>query len=69
MEIEVAAIGGIVTPKRVPAAAYRVTDNPEFARLLYATALTAQATNRAIIIQMRGALGTYPRMDRIWLAE
>lgn len=51
------------------AAAYRVSDNPEFAKLFYSTALAAQTTKRKVTIQMRGTINGYLKFDRIWLAE
>ena len=51
------------------AAAYRMTDNPAFANLFYSTALAAQASGRAVTIQMRGTESGYLQFDRIWLAE
>lgn len=50
------------------ATAYKLDDNPEFAKLFYATALTAQASNRNVVIQMRGNQSGYLKFDRIWLA-
>ena len=49
------------------AAAFPVSDNPEFAKMFYSTALSAQATNRNISIQMHGVYGGYLKFDRIWL--
>jgi hypothetical protein len=49
------------------AAAYRVSDNPEFAKLFYSTALAAQASGRDITMQLRGEVGGYLKFDRIWL--
>ena len=51
------------------AAAYKVNDNPEFAKLFYSTALAAQASKRKVSIQMRSTLNGYLKFDRIWLAE
>ncbi len=51
------------------AAAYKVDNNPEFAKLFYSTALAAQASGRNILIQMYGTQNGYPQFDRIWLAE
>lgn len=51
------------------AAAVRITDNPEFAKLFYSTALAAQASQRNVQIQMRGTISGYMKVDRIWLAE
>ncbi|MBW8184273.1 hypothetical protein [Shewanella nanhaiensis] len=51
------------------AAAVFITENPEFAKLFYSTALAAQASQRNVQIQMRGTLSGYMKADRIWLAE
>ncbi|WP_064791904.1 hypothetical protein [Shewanella woodyi] len=51
------------------AAAVLITQNPEFAKLFYSTALAAQASQRNVTIQMRGTIGGYMKADRIWLAE
>ncbi|GAA0340473.1 hypothetical protein GCM10009092_01210 [Bowmanella denitrificans] len=50
------------------AAAFKIDNNPEFARLFYSTALSAQATSRPVSIQMIGTEGGYLKFDRIWLA-
>jgi hypothetical protein len=47
----------------------RVSDNPEFAKLFYSTALAAQASKRNVSVQMRGTIRGYLKIDRIWLAE
>ena len=51
------------------AAVVLVSENPEFAKLFYSTALSAQATKRKITIQMRGTHSGYLKADRIWLPE
>ena len=50
------------------AAAFQVADNPDFAKLFYATALAAQTSGRAVTLQMRGSINGYLKFDRIWLA-
>lgn len=50
------------------AAAYNMSDNPDFAKLFYSTALAAQASGRDVTIQMRGNQSGYLKFDRIWLA-
>lgn len=50
------------------AAAYLTTNNPEFAKMLYSTALAAQASGRDINIQMRGVVQGFLQIDRVWLA-
>jgi len=49
------------------AAALPVSENPEFAKMFYSTALAAQASDRSITIQMRKNYGGYLQADRIWL--
>lgn len=49
------------------AAIVSVSENLEFAKLFYSTALTAQASGRDVSIQMRGTLSGYMKADRIWL--
>lgn len=51
------------------AAAISITENPEFAKLFYSTALAAQASGRPITMQMRGELWGYTKIDRIWLDD
>ncbi len=51
------------------AAAFLMTDAPEFAKLLYSTALAAQSTGRNIKLQMRDTVSGYLKIDRIWLDE
>lgn len=42
---------------------------PDFAKLLYSTALSAQATGRKISLQMHSASQGYLEADRIWLSK
>lgn len=53
----------------VSAAAYSVSTNSEFAKLFYSTALSAQATDRNVSIQMHEVQSGYLKFDRIWLAK
>lgn len=46
---------------------YPTYANPDFARMLYATLLAAQAQNRDVTVQMRKVNGGYLSIDRIWL--
>lgn len=50
------------------AGSYVIDDNPEYAKMLYSTALTAQASGRNISIQMREVRSGYLKIDRIWLS-
>lgn len=49
------------------AAAFRVSNNPDFAKMFYSTALAAQASGRKVAIQMRGVESGYLAFDRVWL--
>jgi len=51
------------------AAAIKISDNEGFAKFFYSTALAAQSSKRDVTIQMRGNVGSYLKIDRIWLAE
>ncbi|MEM7765650.1 MAG: hypothetical protein AAF290_16410 [Pseudomonadota bacterium] len=51
------------------AAGYRITDNPDIAKILYSTMLAGQSLNATVTIQMRGTTAGYVRIDRIWLDE
>ena len=54
---------------RINAAAFLLSDNVDFGKLLYSTLLSAQASNREVTVQMRGDYSGYVVIDRIWLAE
>lgn len=60
---------GITGVSSYGAAIYRVTDNPEYARALYATLLAAQARGATISVQLWGTHDGYLKMDRIWIYE
>ncbi|WP_335899893.1 hypothetical protein [Shewanella algae] len=49
------------------AAAVPISENPEFAKLFYSTALSANLGQRNVSIQMRGEVAGYLKIDRIWL--
>jgi len=49
------------------AAAFRVSNNPDFAKMFYSTVLAAQASGRKVVIQMRGIESGYLAFDRVWL--
>jgi len=46
---------------------YQTDASPEFAKMLYATLLSAQAQNRDVQMQMRKVIGGYLVIDRIWI--
>ena len=51
------------------AGSFQIDAQPEYAKLLYSTALAAQATGRPVSVQMRSVQSGYLKIDRIWLAE
>ncbi|KLN65644.1 hypothetical protein ZX61_08570 [Vibrio sp. VPAP30] len=51
------------------AGSVKISDNPDFAKLFYSTALTALSTGKKVSVQMRGNEGGYPNIDRIWLEQ
>ncbi len=57
------------SPTNANATVYPLSENPDFAKLFYSTALAAQASGRNIAIQMRGTKDGYLKFDRIWLSE
>jgi hypothetical protein len=59
---------GVAATQR-SAAAILVDENPEFAKMFYSTALSAQATKRKISVQLRGVHSGYLKIDRIWLEQ
>lgn len=48
------------------AAIFKITENPDFAKMLYSTILAAKSQDRSVIIQMRGVTSGYLTIDRIW---
>ncbi|MBA4722846.1 hypothetical protein ACRYJU_06925 [Alloalcanivorax xenomutans] len=57
-------IGGV---SKFVAGAVSYKDKPEFASYFYSTALAAQTTDNDVKIQMRGTVGGYLKIDRIWV--
>lgn len=55
------------TITHVQAAAYEMSENPDFAKMFYSTALAAQASGRDVTIQMHGTYAGYLKISRIWL--
>lgn len=49
------------------AAVFQISENVEFAKMFYATALAAQASGRDVIIQMHDVEIGYLKFSRIWL--
>lgn len=57
---------GLTNLQGAGASLYR---EPELANLLYATLLTAFVSDLEVTIQMRGHIGGYLEIDRIWMIE
>lgn len=51
------------------AASYQMSDNIEFGKLLYSTALTAFLSGKTVSLQMRDVEHGYLQVDRIWINE
>jgi hypothetical protein len=58
-----------LSPSYGNATAFQLSDNPDFAKLFYSTALSAQATGRSVTVQMRRIKSGYLQFDRIWLSK
>jgi len=64
-----AQIAGFSATQRYAAAIQINQDNEVFAKSFYATALTAVASDKTVVIQMRGNVSSYLKMDRIWIRQ
>lgn len=51
------------------ACAVPASSGMDFARMFYASALSAQAGGRNVTVQMYGNASGYPRCDRIWVED
>lgn len=60
---------GITGVSYYDACAFLTTENPEYAKMFFAAALTAQARGAAVTIQLRGTAAGYLKCDRIWVYE
>lgn len=60
---------GITGVSVLNAALYRLSDNPDYGKLLYASLLSAQARGATIQVQLWGVNGGYMKLDRIWVYE
>lgn len=58
-EADKASIAGVT---QLAAGIVKISENPDFAKLFYSTALAAQSTKRQVKIQMRGQYGGYLKM-------
>ncbi|AKE51281.1 hypothetical protein [Kangiella geojedonensis] len=51
------------------AAIYKISNNADFAKMLYSTLLSANTQDRNVSIQMRGVTSGYMTIDRIWFGD
>jgi len=51
------------------AAMYNMADNPDYAKALYASMLSAQARGATVSVQLWGTYAGYMKLDRIWVME
>jgi hypothetical protein len=51
------------------AAIYKIADNPDYAKMLYASMLSAQARGATVELQLWGTYAGYMKLDRIWMQE
>ncbi|MDH5325950.1 MAG: hypothetical protein OEZ68_00615 [Gammaproteobacteria bacterium] len=66
-EAELTEVGFSVPIGNRKAIILPVTENPDLAKMVYATALTALAANKTVMIQMYTVTSGYLKFDRIWL--
>jgi hypothetical protein len=59
-------IGGV---SNFTATIYRMADNPDYAKAMYASLLAAQARGATVEVQMWGTYAGYMKLDRIWVQE
>ena len=55
--------------KHTSAGIVNYKEKPEFGKMFYSTALSAQAQNKRVQLQMRKTLNGYMIIDRIWLTK
>jgi hypothetical protein len=48
---------------------YNIPDNPDYAKMLYASLLSAQARGATVEVQLWGTYAGYLKLDRIWVNE
>lgn len=66
--VENATVAGLSINSGV-AGAYKINENPDFAKMLYSTLLAAVSQDRIVSIQLRGTQAGYLKIDRIWFGE
>lgn len=57
------------TVSNASAAMLTISDNPDFAKMFYASVLSAQARGATVRIQMMSVIHGYLMADRIWVVE
>jgi len=57
---------GITGVTNFTACAFPVTQNPDYAKMLFAAALSAQARQTSVTLQLWGTYAGYLKCDRIW---
>lgn len=69
VDVALPAAAGFTGISRGDAGAFDADLDPVFAEYFYTTALTAFAGEKTVTIQLRGNVGGYMRVDRIWVAR
>lgn len=57
---------GITGVTQADACGFPITENPDYAKMLFAAALAAQARGATVSLQLWGSASGYIRCDRIW---
>lgn len=60
---------GISGVSSFSATSYLMSENPDYAKAMYATLLAAQARGATVEVQMWGTYGGYMKLDRVWIHE
>jgi hypothetical protein len=68
-DLSAASSAGIPGVTVSNACGFQVSDNAEYAKMLYATALSAQARGATVSIQLWGTTQGYLKCDRIWINQ
>ncbi|MEM7278907.1 MAG: hypothetical protein AAF385_12350, partial [Pseudomonadota bacterium] len=69
LDLNAPANVGITGVSSSIAGSFSLTEFPEYAKTAYATLLAAQARGATVSIQMRGTIGGYLKIDRVWIYE
>ena len=60
---------GITGVSNYGAGIYNIADNPDYAKMLYASLLSAQARGAVVEVQLWGVSAGYMKLDRVWVNE